>query len=928
MPAFMTIGKFDGGELVEPGEFKGDATAVDHQGWIFLTGFSVEMKEEDRLTQWNSGQGKGASDKTKKQKPQKIKVKVGPGAEGEQVVTLDAPARAAGGAQGAKDKKDKDKKDKKQNTVTIQKPTDSSSCKILAWAQTPDQHDIQIDWLRTEEEWPFMTMIFTGVVPTKVDLEDAPSDSLSFTWKKAKIFSWSFDESGTWLVGSVAEFGSDEAASSQTTTRDERVPDSYTPPPPETHAGAAGVRSAPPPAAPLVAALAGQLPPVPAETQSYSQERRKLRVDAVNGAEFELESFMGEEALSRLFTYDLELRSTETDIQAKDIVGQEISFCIEDDPPDQEEARAARHFHGIVRSFLHGEMASDRRRRYHATVVPTLWKLSQRSDSRVFQSDAYPEVLDIVEKVFSSAGFSDFDTQAVTRSHPAQPYCVQYQETDLAFVSRLLEEAGIFYFFKHEEKKHTLVLCDGSTGYVRCEEDPLRLALEVHRQPRLTSWRKVHNFVPGKYDARDFNFTTPQEPLKGQSTTKLDVPGLDQAEVFEYPARCEDNEQAKACADLRLQEREVEHHFVHGVGAYDSLFAGVTISLENPPGEPADGPGSSQRWALTAVQHRAEQLPEYGLSKIGYRAAFTAIPEDVPFVPPRITPKPRIYGPQTAIVVGDKETDEDLVDTDEYGRIKVQFHWDRYGKKDKDSSCWLRVAHSLAGASWGAVALPRIGHEVLVSFLEGDPDRPLVTGAVYNELHKPHHELPAAKHKTVFMTRSFPGGAKDNFNELTFHDEKDKEKIYLHAERDFERVVEHADVLRIGEKEDGGQEITIVGDQKLEITKGARESTIKSGDKLTVTAGDIAVDVSAGKETHKASSSIELEVGSSKIKIDSSSITLSVGGSTVKIDNTGVALKGMTIKAEGSISAEIKGTMTSITGDGMLTTKGGITMMS
>ncbi len=926
MPAFMTIGKYDGSQAVEPGDFRGDSTAVDHEGWIFVSGFSVEMKKGERLEEWNKRQGGKDDDKKKKQKQQKIKVKVGPNVQGEQVVTVDAPKTP----DDPKKKGDKkDKKGKPENTVSIQKPTDSSSCKLLEWAKTSTQHDLQVDWLRTEEEWPFLTMIFTGVQPTKVDLQEAPTDSLSFTWKTAKIFSWSFDESGTWLVGSVAEFGSDEdQKSSLSTTREDRGLQDFAPAHPDPHAGAAGVRAAPGLQPLLVAALGDRLPPVEAQTKSYDHERRKLAVDAVNGLEFELESLTGEEALSRLFHFDLELRSTEIDIQAKDVVGQAIAFRLQDDPPELEEARPTRYFHGIISSFLHGEMASDRRRRYHATVVPALWKLSQRSDCRIFQKDAYPEVLDIVEKVFSAAGFSDFDTQAVTRSHPAQPYCVQYQETDLAFVSRLLEDAGIFYYFKHEEEKHTLMLCDGSTGYVRCAEDPLRWASDVHRQPRLTSWRKVHALVPGKYDSRDFNFTTPQEPLKGQSSTHLDLPGIDELEVFEYPGRYEDNEQAKGCADLRLQEREVEHAFVHGVGAYDSLFAGVTIALENPPGAAEGEDKSSERWAVTAIQHCVEQLPEFGLSKVGYRATFTAIPEDVPFVPPRLTPKPRIYGPQTAIVVGDKETEEDLVDTDEYGRIKVQFHWDRQGKKDKDSSCWLRVAQSLAGASWGAVALPRIGHEVLVSFLDGDPDRPLVTGAVYNELHKPHHELPGAKHKTVFMTRSFPNGAKDNFNELTFHDEKDKEKVYFHAERDFERVVEHADVLKIGEKEDGGQEVTIVGDQKFEITKGARESTIKSGDKLTVTSGDISVEVSSGKETHKASGSIELEVGSSKIKIDTSSITLTVGGSTVKIDNTGVELKGMMIKAEGSISAEIKGMMTSISGDGMLKTKGGITMMS
>ena len=277
-----------------------------------------------------------------------------------------------------------------------------------------------------------------------------------------------------------------------------------------------------------------------------------------------------------------------------------------------------------------------------------------------------------------------------------------------------------------------------------------------------------------------------------------------------------------------------------------------------------------------------------------------------------------------------------MVDTDKYGRIKVQFHWDRYGNKDTDSSCWMRVAQSLAGGGFGAMCIPRIGWEVVVSFIDGDPDMPLVTGVVYNELHMPYHELPGAKHKTVMMTRSFPNGSKDNFNELTFHDEKDSEEVYFHAERDFKRVVEHDDVLEVGEKEQGGQTITIEGDQSITINKGNRElsvvqgtdtSTIKGDQSVTVSSGNQTIDVSAGKSEVSAAQSIELKVGGNSVKIDTSSITIKVGGSTIKVDNMGVQMKGMQVKAEGSLSAEVKGMMAKVSGDAMLQTKGGITMM-
>jgi len=914
MPAFMTIGKLrDDKESVEPGDIQGDATASWHEKWMMITSFSVDMKDEERLESW-----------TKRQNPKAAVEQLSGAKKGKE-------GTAKGGKQASK-QKDK----RRENVLSITKPTDSASCKIFEWVKSAERQDIQIDCCTTEEDWQFLTMLFLGCVPTRAEFEDEPSDSLDFSWKKAVIFAWAYDEANKPKAIDIAEFGEDDV-SSVTTTSAQRGLDQYVPPPPDPHEGAgrglAG-RS-------LGLALSGGLPPAEAETQSYHHERRRLVVGKVGELEFDLESFRGEERLSALFQFDLELRSSELAIEPADIVGHELSFRIEDDTGREHDQREPRHFSGIVATFLAGELASDRRRRYHATVLPAVWPLTQRSNSRVFQEKT---VKDIVEQVFKDADFADYDLQGVTRTHPSLLYCVQYQETDFAFVSRLLEDAGVFYFFRHEEGKHTLVLCDGPTGYVRCPEDPLRFALNFHREPRVTSWRNHHAFVPGKFDSRDYNFTTPREPVKGQSKTSLEVPGMQAAEIFEYPGGYEDADQATVIADRRLQEREAGHHFVHAVGCYDSLVPGMTIAVESLPGEP-EGQASSKRYLITGLRHQAEQLPEYGLSIIGYRNTFTCIPEDVPFTPARVTPKPRILGPQTALVVGDKETDEDLVDTDKYGRIKVQFHWDREGKKDKDSSCWMRVAQTLAGGGYGAMALPRIGWEVVVSFLEGDPDRPLVTGVVYNETHMPYHELPGAKHKTVWMTRSFPGGGKENFNELSFHDEKDKEEVYFHAERDFKRVVEHDDVLEVGEKETGQQTITIEGDQTLTINKGNRVQSIKEGketitvkgdrtvtvesgnDGLKVSSGNHTVEISAGKSALSAAQSIELKVGGNSVKIEAAGITLTVGGSSVKVDNSGVTVSGMMIKLDASLMAELKGMMVNISADGMLQTKGGITMM-
>jgi len=922
MPAFMTIGTLPDDtptidSMVNTDEkFVGNASGRWHEGWIMIDSFNVEMKQEERQEKWQD-------------KQQPVAAARGRSTTGSSSKTGSGSTPAGTSEAEAKRKKEEAEKKKNRNTLKIGKPTDTVSTRIMGWAQSQDLHDIQIDCCTTEEEWPYLTMIFLDAFPTSTQILEAPSDSVTFQWNRAIVVSYEFEQSGEYKVTDIAEFG-EKKKSSGNTTADQRGIANFIAPIPNPNDGAerGGASQA------MADSLNGGLPPVGAESYDYDLERRHLVMEDVGSLVFDLESVRGFERLSELFNYDLEMRSTEVTIDPSDIIGHEVKFKIDDERTqdiDGIEPRP-RFYSGIISSLLAGEMVSNERRRYHAVVVPKLWSLTQRSDCRVFQDKS---VMDIVESVFGDASFSDYDASGVTREYTPMTCCVQYQETDFAFISRLLEEHGIFYFFKHEEGLHTMMLCDGSTSYVECPVDPLTFARDVHRDSRVTAWRAHRQFVPGKFDSRDYNFTTPGEPLTGDVATQIDLPGIQDAEIFEYPGLYEDNDGGVGVAELRLKEREAGHHFVHLVSCYDLLQPGMTIKVDGRPGEDPDGPAKDELYLITGIRFQAEQLPEYGLSVVGYRNTITAIPEEVPFVPPRVTPRPRIHGPHTAVVVGDKETDDDVVDTDEYGRIKVQFHWDRHGNKDTDSSCWMRCAQPSAGSGYGAMFLPRIGWEVLVSFLDGDPDRPLVTGCVYNELHKPYHELPGAKHKTVIMSRSFPSGAKENFNELTFHDEKDSEEVYFHAEKDFKRVVEHDDVLEIGEKDSGGQTITIKGDQALTVQEGDQSITLESGSR--------AVDVSSGKIEESAAESIEhsvsgnsakidtseikLKVGGNSITMDSSGIVLKVGGTSIKLEAAGVTIEGMTVKVDASIQAEIKGLMTAIKGDGMLETQGGITMM-
>jgi type VI secretion system secreted protein VgrG len=367
-------------------------------------------------------------------------------------------------------------------------------------------------------------------------------------------------------------------------------------------------------------------------------------------------------------------------------------------------------------------------------------------------------------------------------------------------------------------------------------------------------------------------------------------------------------------------------------------------------------------YVVTSIAHSAqdESYIAGAGGKQAYSNTFQCIPDTVTFRPARLTPRATVHGPQTAVVVG--KSGEELY-VDKYGRIKVQFFWDRLGKKDENSSCWVRVAENWAGKQWGTVFLPRIGQEVLVDFLEGDPDRPIITGRVYNAEQMPPYGLPANQTVSVIKSRSSKGGQPENFNELRFEDKKDSEEIYFHAEKDFNRVVENNDTLKVGSSKakDGSQTIEIyknrtetvkTGDEKVTLEKGSRDHQIKKDDSLkvegkqtieitgdqtvtvksgnrsvTIQSGNDSLKVSAGTSTTEAAQSIELKVGGSSIKIDPAGITLK--GGMIKIEATGVMeAKGATVKIEGSGMLEAKSPMTQVNGDGVLILKGGVVMVN
>lgn len=459
-----------------------------------------------------------------------------------------------------------------------------------------------------------------------------------------------------------------------------------------------------------------------------NQIERQLAVSCELGTDaLLLHRFEGREELGRVFAFELDLLSEHRDVPFDKALGRPISVRL----ADLSGGASPRYFHGHVSRF---RQTDDRGSlsRYSATMVPWLWFLGRTQDCRVFQ---HKSAVEIVTDVFRDNGFHDFQL-ALTAEYPTREYCVQYRESDLNFISRLLESEGIYYYFVHEEHKHTLVLCDSPAvhtplpGYERfvygSENQRIRSQERVHR------WSIDHRVQPTRFAATDYDFARPKTDL---STASLEhrKHGMSELDVFEYPGGYSLRSHGEHYAKIRIEELQAAQQAANATSNIRGVAVGRTFSLAQHPR--ADQAGDH---LVIAAHHRALS-DEFGsvptaASSTPYECEFTCIPAMKQYRPERLTPKARVEGPQTAVVTG-LEGQEIYIDR--HARVKVQFHWDRYGKRDQDSSCWIRVNQPWAGKNFGGLCVPRLGQEVIVDFLEGDPDRPIITGRVYNGASMP-----------------------------------------------------------------------------------------------------------------------------------------------------------------------------------------------
>jgi len=666
-----------------------------------------------------------------------------------------------------------------------------------------------------------------------------------------------------------------------------------------------------------------------------TQDNQSFRLETAAGTDvLLLESFTGEEGVSMPFEFVAKCVSENDAVDGKKLLRTPVTLTID------LAGGGHRYIHGQVRRFVQLGQDADFTS-YRLEIVPSCWFLSQRVNSRIFQKLSVPE---IVEKVFKE-GKVDFKNEAVG-TYKKREYCVQYRESDLAFVSRLLEEEGIFYWFRHFKDQHLFVIGDNTNavkpGLVKKLPMGIDSALSGVDEEIITEVRLENRACSGKYTVADYFYEEPSNRLLTSS------PGAQSGlELFEYPAKFEARDDGDRISRLRMEAAQATQEMLICKSNCSALASGYKLDFEGHFRKDLN-----RSYQILSVRHEAMQRGYRGgeTAEADYANSFVVIPADVPFRPSVTTRKPRA-GAQPAVVTGPSG---DEIHTDKYGRVKVQFFWDRDGKRDDKTSCWLRVASPAAGKQWGFVHIPRIGQEVIVDFYEGDPDRPFVAGHLYNAEQMPPYALPANKTQSGFKTRSSTQGAADNFNELRFEDKKGSEQVFLQAEKDLSAIVKNDETREVrhdrtttivnnetktvkdGDEtitlEKGSQSLTISqGSQTVEIKQGDRKVTLDEGsDELTLSQGDRKVALKMGSDELTVSmGDITMKAPLGKVATEAMvGIELKVGQSSIKLDQTGVTIKGVMVKIQGEVQTQLKGLMTQVNGDAMLTAKGGLTMIN
>jgi type VI secretion system secreted protein VgrG len=620
-----------------------------------------------------------------------------------------------------------------------------------------------------------------------------------------------------------------------------------------------------------------------------------FEVDGLS-TELRVMRFEGHEALSQLYRFDITLACEDPALAFADLVGKPavLTFKVDDEP---------RYAHGIVSRFEQGE-EGKKLTLYRATIVPGVWRLQHRRDSRIFQAKSVP---DILEAVLDGAGVES-SKLSLSGSYSPREYCVQYRESDWDFMCRLMEEEGIYYFFEHTHDSETLILADGPGAHspiAGADTLAFRTPLgAMVKGEHVSRFRYAEEVRPGKVTLRDYNFKKPSLSLEASTAGSNDT----DLEIYDYPGEYEDPGTGGGLAKVRLEELQSVKKVAEGESACPRFVPGSLFTLADHPRD-----DFNRKLLITRVEHRgSEPSMEAGAGdgQGPYGNRFEVMPDDVPFRPRRVTPRPTIKGIQTAIVVG--PSGEEIY-TDEHGRVKVQFHWDRQGKKDEKSSCWIRVGQVWAGPAWGALYIPRIGHEVVVDFIEGDPDRPLIVGSVYHGANVPPYPLPAEKTKSTIKSNSSIGGG--GFNEIRFEDKKGMEEIYVHGQKDWT-----IDILNDKRQTIGHDETLEVGHDRSKLVKHDQSETI--GHDKSIKVANNHTELIGGSENIAVAIASDKVVGAAMTEVVGAAKSVKVGGNLSEVVGVNLTL---TVGGNESISVDGKDTL-NVGGDAATSIGGAYTL--
>ena len=657
-----------------------------------------------------------------------------------------------------------------------------------------------------------------------------------------------------------------------------------------------------------------------------TSEFREIRMSAsLGGEQVEFLSMSAREQMSRPFEFELQITAALGEIDFAPLLGEVVTI------ESSEEEGQARYFSGLLTEAVYLREEGDGFY-YNLSLRPFTHYMDSQRGFAIFQNKS---VLDIIKEVFSRAKISNYEIKA-TESYETFEYCVQYAESDFQFISRLMEQEGLYYFYEHSDGKHSMVICDKASSHAEGDVSTLafnasagtaqsyRVSDELGGHHLLERWtERVASSGHEKVSVRDYNFEKPTEAVDGKATDDSQHKN-DSQEYYDYPGQFVDSKRAARISKVRLEELRALRQTYSGETSAKGVSVGTLVSVENHPTARLNA-----KYLIISTYHtlRGQSYHSGTANAEKDHINFVAIPAGTQFRAERLTPKPRVVGMESAVVTGPSG---ETIYTDKYGRVKVRFHWDRSGSDDEKSTCWIRVSQT---GGLGNVILPRVGHEVLVDFLHGDPDQPVVVGRVFNAEHMPVYELPANKTRAVWRTLTYgqqtaytqaedldTGAPKAN--EIRFEDKGGKEEIFIHAERDMNvRIrydtsthIGHNEVLKVGYDRDR----YVKNDEKVKID-GNKEYTLKLNETNTITQGNRKTTLDSGNEDLKVKmGNITINADMGKIHIEAlQEIVLKVGTTTLTLKPTEATLK--------ALMANVKGdAMTEISAGGILTEKGGL----